>query len=286
MPGNPLYRIGYCTSGLAHHRLEDALRLLADLGYRGVFLTLDVHHLDPFAAGCAARTREIGALLAKLDLAAVVETGARFLLDPRRKHLPSLLSREGAERRRDLLRRAVRIARDLGSTCVSLWSGTDPDRLDEAEAWERLAGAIESLSGEAAAAGVALALEPEPGMFIDTVDRFHELRRRLGAPAALRLSLDCGHLLVTGEGEPHDVLRREKDLLAAVAFEDMRRGVHEHLPFGEGDLDLPALVRALDDSGFAGVAAVELGRHSHEGPHQAGRSRDVLRALGVRFGKP
>ena len=42
-------RYGYGTNGLADLRLDDALALLADLGYDGVGLTLDHIHLDPLA---------------------------------------------------------------------------------------------------------------------------------------------------------------------------------------------------------------------------------------------
>ena len=279
----PRFRIGYCTSGLAGHRLPEALNLLADLGYRGVFITLDVHHLDPLSGGVRDEVAAIKSILHTLDMEAVVETGARFILDPRRKHHPNLLSREGADRREAFLRSAIDIANELEAPCVSLWSGGNHDGLAEDEAYAILGGALGRLLDHAERAGVDLAFEPEPGMLIERVDQFHRLRDQLDGPRRLKLSLDCGHLLVTREGRPEDIIRAEKELLACVAIEDMKTGVHQHLPFGEGDLDLPPLIEALSEIGFAGVVAVELAPHSHEGPYQAARSRDVLQGLGVPF---
>jgi sugar phosphate isomerase/epimerase len=43
----------------------------------------------------------------------------------------------------------------------------------------------------------------------------------------------------------------------------MVRGVHEHLMFGEGELDLPAALAALEEIGYDGLVAVELSRHAH-----------------------
>src|SRR5262245_33664296 len=117
--------LGYNTNGFAHHRLEDALRILAELGYRSVALTLDYHALDPYDPDMPRQLAAVRGLLGELGLRAVIETGARFLLDPRHKHQPTLLSAdaEGRARRLDFLRRAVDVACDLGADAVSFWSG-------------------------------------------------------------------------------------------------------------------------------------------------------------------
>src|SRR3954447_14035675 len=86
-------RLGYNTNGFAHHRLEDALTILAELGYESVALTLDWHALNPFEPDLLGRTYAVRRLLERLGLRCVIETGARFLLDARRKHQPTLLSR-------------------------------------------------------------------------------------------------------------------------------------------------------------------------------------------------
>src|ERR1700722_4941030 len=96
--------LGYNTNGFAHHRLEDALTILAELGYQSVALTLDYNALNPYDAHFKAQLAVIKKLLRALGLRSVVETGARFLLDPRRKHQPTLVSDPAdAEHRVDFL---------------------------------------------------------------------------------------------------------------------------------------------------------------------------------------
>lgn len=77
---------------------------------------------------------------------------------------------------------------------------------------------------------------------------------------------------------PADCVKQAAPWLRHVQIEDMRRGVHEHLPFGDGEIDFPPVLRALADSGYEGLTVVELPRHSHAGPELARTSLDFLRS--------
>ena len=85
-------RLGYNTNGLAHHSLPDAIRLLDSLGYRSVAITVDHSTLNPYGRDFDHQLSETKELLSKFEMASVIETGARYLLDPRHKHEPTLVS--------------------------------------------------------------------------------------------------------------------------------------------------------------------------------------------------
>jgi L-ribulose-5-phosphate 3-epimerase len=269
----------YNTNGFGFHRLEDATRILARVGYDGVALTPDVHHLDPLRSS-AADVAAYRALLDDLGLSAVVETGARFVLDPDRKHRPSLLDDEaGASRRLDFLRRCVDLAHALGARVVSTWSGSAPEGLARDEALDRLARGLSRLCEHAAGSGVRVGFEPEPGMLVERLDAWPRVRDAVGHPS-LWLALDVGHCLATDEGQPADAVRRHAREIAVLQVDDHRRGVHDHLALGEGEVDWTALGRAVAESGYEGPIEVELSRHSSDAPRAASRSlaflRDVL----------
>ncbi len=252
-------RFAYNTNGCGSHRLDDALDLMAESGYRGVALTLDHHHLDPFAPDWVARSERLAKRLSALDFDSVIETGARFLLDPRAKHEPTLVTADPDGRRRRLafLERAIDIAAILASEAVSFWAGVPKPGVDRGEAKRWLVDGLHAISAYAGERGVVPAFEPEPGMLIETAAQWD----KLGVPG-LKLALDTGHCLVTGDIDPSDAVRRYAERLGTVSLEDMRRGIHVHLPFGTGDMDVPAILDALDAVGFAELVCIELSRES------------------------
>jgi len=269
-------RFAYNTNGAANHRLGDAIALIADAGYDGVALTLDHHHLDPLAENWVARTEALARDLRARGLGCVIETGARFLLDPRRKHEPTLLSptAEGRARRVAFLHRALDVANVLGAEAMSFWAGVPLSGVDRGDTGGWLLEGIAAVLDHAEQCGVVAALEPEPGMLVETLDDYALLQAEF---PALRLALDLGHCLVTQEREPPDAVREFAARIGTVAIEDMKRGDHTHLPFGEGDMDIPACLDALDGIGFGGLVCVELSRESHRADRMIPQSLDWLR---------
>jgi sugar phosphate isomerase/epimerase len=270
-------RFGYGTNGFANHRLDDALAVIADLGYVGVALTLDHHHLDPYGPDLACRVEAVRARLDRLGLGVVIETGARYLLDPWHKHSPTLLDDDPGPRL-DFLQLAVRIGADLGAEAISCWAGVRPSAVPTAVAWDRLLRGCLQVAATADSAGMRLGFEPEPGMLVQTLDDWFRLHDALGAPECFGLTLDIGHCRCVEPEPVPDCVRRAGPHLVNVQIDDMRRDVHEHLEFGAGEVDFPATLRALGATGYGGLVAVELPRHAHAAPVVARESLAFLTA--------
>lgn len=273
--------LGYNTNGFAHHRLEDAIEIIAELGYRRVAITPDVYHLNPFEPDLTTRLARVDQQLCELHLFdGVIESGARFLLDSRRKHQPTLISptREERERRIQFLQDwTTHMASGylMAASLLSFWSGTPADDAKPSELMLRLVEGCKRLADHAAPKGIRLAFEPEPGMFIDTMDKFAELHAKVNHPA-FGLTIDIGHLVCNGELPVSKFLKEWKHILWNVHIEDMRRGVHDHIMFGEGEVDFADVFAGLREAGYDGGVYVELSRHSHDAVNTARKAKEFL----------
>ena len=94
-------------------------------------------------------------------------------------------------------------------------------------------------------------------MFIDTLGRYDDLLDELPAKridaARLRLTIDVGHYIARASCRLPSKFVDWRDRLVNVHIEDMRAGVHEHLMFGEGEIDFPPVIAALAEIGYDGL---------------------------------
>lgn len=270
--------LGYNTNGFGFHRFEDAVEIICEMGYQSVALTLERELLDPpDRGGVSACLDRIGPVLQDSRLRVTIETGSRFLLDPWRKHHPTLISKDKSdrERRAEFLLAAVDIAARLSADSVSLWSGKAEEGVsrEQAELW--LADGLRRVLDEAGQRSVRVAFEPEPGMLVERMSEFERLAAVLDHPW-FGLTLDVGHIVCTNDGDIAKQVASFADRLWNVHIEDMKCDVHDHLMFGEGEVDFEAVFAALRQVNYPGPLHVELSRHSHDAVAAARQSKAFL----------
>lgn len=270
-------RLGYNTNGMANHDPLQAIELLAATGYESVALTIDHLLLSPNAADQSAQLQQISECLKRHGMNSVIETGARFLLSPNRKHFPTLLETDPAEaqQRIDFLKYCIDVAVALESGCVSIWSGIKPAGSNFQEAIDILTVNLKTVLEYAEQQGMDIGFEPEPGMLIDTTGRFERLLHMVDSPR-LKMTMDIGHLFCLSEVPIAQYIEKWADKIINVHIEDMCAGVHEHLMFGEGQIHFPPVIESLHQIGYDQGVHVELSRHSHNAAEIARQSFEFL----------
>ena len=130
---SPMF-LGYNTNGLAHHDLFDAVELLAEIGYRGVAITIDHNALPPYGNHTSQRIARLRRLLERLDMRSVIETAPDSCSIRESKHEPTLLS---ADRRRriDFYKYAVDCAPNCGATACRSGRACCASRLLTSRPW-------------------------------------------------------------------------------------------------------------------------------------------------------
>ncbi len=282
-----MWKPGYVTNGMMDHRLDQAIDLLSTAGYSAIGITLGPAHLD-VGETTPGELAEICNRLKTAGLQPGVETGGRYLLHPSRKHWPSLASGslEGRELRQSCYYQAIDVAVALEAPVVSIWSGSndDPER-DPGEIFDSMISALIPVLDRANECGVKIGFEPEPGMVIESLADWFLMKEKFDHPA-LGLTVDLGHLGVTESEDPAGSLSAALDDVIHVHIDDCRGGIHEHLPLGEGELNLQKLAAVLSDHGYSGQLLVELSRDSHRAPELVESSMRFLEALGEKRSNP
>lgn len=162
----------------------------------------------------------------------------------------------------------------VGAEVLVLAAATGLDGYDERPRltdarWQALIETAARIRDLAARQGVRTVLHPHVGTHVETAE---EVERFL-ADSDLPLCLDTGHLLIGGT-DPVDLARRHPDRIGHVHLKDVRAAIAEvvragqisythavgagmYVPLGDGDVDVPTLVRVLTDAGYTGWYVLE-----------------------------
>lgn len=178
----------------------------------------------------------------------MVETGARFLLNPWRKHEPTLISADAAGRkvRLDFLKHALDITARIDGRALSFWLGIRHGGVMKADAWDWLVTGCRELSEYAGRYGIPLAFESEPGMFIENLTQYQKLKKLVENPL-FGLTLDVGHAFLTENDSLVDSIRNYRNSITNIHLEDMKKGHHKYLQFGKGEIGFFEVFDALKE---------------------------------------
>lgn len=174
------------------------------------------------------------------------------------------------------------LAMELGAGIVTAETKHRPPDLPEAEAWRSVTQTVGAICKEAEARGALLAIEPAGPCFIRDTEMFLELKRRVGSPA-LKVNYDPANIVWAGCDPaagavavgPDIVHTHAKDVGRIVRdAQDTAKERFMDVPAGEGLVDYPAVLQALQDAGYRGFLTIEM----HAGATD--RRADILKAKG------
>jgi len=186
------------------------------------------------------------------------------------------------------------IAAGAGVVVLAAFTGTEGydarPELDES-GWRRLLGNLDRIDAHARDRGVVAALHPHVGTMIE---QRAEVERVLEG-SGIGLCVDTGHLLVGGT-DPVQLTQDHVGRVVHVHLKDVDDAVAGRVlsgdlpygdaiwqglfrPLGAGDVDLTALIRALEDAGYDGWYVLEQDIKLSEEPKGPGPVEDVRTSL-------
>ena len=190
-------KLSYSTFGLTQLSFLDAIDAVDKAGYPGIEISFHRNQFNPFEI----TDETLATIKKKFETThvkpACVATASHFFT-PSRPHEPSLMCIEtaGRKRRINLVKRGIHVARKLGVDLVTFGSGfirDDHVANPSIDPNELLVDSIHQCLKEIHSdEDITLLIEPEPGMFIETLDQGIRLVNEVNSPK-FKLHLDLCH---------------------------------------------------------------------------------------------
>lgn len=222
-----MIRLSYSTFGLTKLTLSEAIDAVAQAGYSGIELSFHRDQFNPFDLTDDSLDAVQRSLKATGLVPACVATASHFFT-PSRPHEPSLMALDtaGRKRRIDLVKRGIRVARRLGVKLVTFGSGfvrEEHVRHPSVDPQGLLVDSIrECLREIGDGDDITLLIEPEPGMFVETLDQGLALIKAVGSKR-FALHIDICHAYCS-EADYLGALTKAAPYARYLHISDARRG--------------------------------------------------------------
>ncbi len=210
-----MIKLSYSTFGLTDLDFLDSIDVVDKAGYPGIELSFHRDQFNPFNITDEYLAKVKNRLDSLEVKAACVSTASHFFT-PQRPHEPSLMSPDlaGRKRRINLVKRGIHVARKLDVNLVTFGSGfirdehvSNPSVNPRELLVDSVHQCLKELHNDE---DITLLIEPEPGMYIETLEQGISLVDEVNS-SRFQLHLDLNHnycseqnyLEALGKAAPH-----------------------------------------------------------------------------------
>lgn len=245
------------------YTLEQALEGLAEAGFTHVEIGAVkdfLEHLDPDALG-PDEVRRCEQLLERHGLRCISMSGhAPLHLDIGRQRLTNVL----------------RAGRELGIQVLNTFTG-DAETPEQVQAF---VDNVRAVADEAGDAGIRLCIETDSNL-LPTAAIGVEILERIDHPW-VGINYDPGNVIYYTGAVPEEDIELALPHLGHVHLKDQRggKGVADFPPLGEGDVDIPRILRTLADAEFRGPVSMEIEFTDYQWPPYEECIAEARRAKG------
>ena len=226
-----------------------AIADLAALGYKGIQIRANT--FGPYRA----KPSELKALLDQHHLTLAMFSSGNVEIDPAKEQ--STIDQHVAH---------ASFVRALGGSAIQLTNAARPtDRLPTTDELKRLATVMNEIGKQTADLGVQTTYHNHMHQLGETPEEVDTILQAIN-PRFVKLELDIAHYK-QGGGQPEKAVKQYKDILYALHLKDTMSPLpdkpndpkaYKFVELGRGNVDVPAVFKALDDIKFNGWGIVEL----------------------------
>ena len=253
--------LAFSTNAFKKNTIFEAVDAIAAIGYTGVELMADVPHAHPTSFTVDQRDK-LHRQLARLNITVSNVNAFTHFADGDTYH-PTWIEDDAARREVRVVHtlNSITLAAEFKAKTLSLQPGgpTIGTTITRPLAGQRFAEGLSRVLPSAREKNVILAIEPEPGLFIETAAEYLAFKNEFFRDEPMvKMNCDVGHLFCVGD-DPAATIHQMSEQIAHVHLEDIGANrVHQHLTPGKGVIDFAAIFAALKDIRYPGWVTVEL----------------------------
>ena len=252
-------KLAYSTNAFKRYSLNEAIRMIAEIGYEGIELLCDTPHAYP----PTFQDKEIYSFknqIAKFRLD-ISNLNAFTLYSISDVYHPSWIEDDKASRELRIIHtiNCIKLAKKIGVKNLSTEPGgpVSESKTNIKYLENLFMEGLNRVVPIAEQENIIILIEPEPNLLLENSNQFLNFIENLSTDN-VRLNFDIGHFYCVGE-DPTDLIYKLSEYIEHFHLADIASNrIHNHLIPGEGSINFRSVFKAIEAIGYKGFVTVEL----------------------------